>query len=75
MHCLIFILFIDQAKYDLEDEAKIHRVIRQNHPNLLGAMAILEFDKPRRVMKNKVEDIYGYVFMERAGMANLVFDL
>ena len=59
--------FFPQAKNDLEDEAKIHQTIRQNHPNLLGAMAIIKLATPRIVCDSQ-KPIHGYILMERGGM-------
>ena len=59
--------FFPQAKYVLEEEAKIHQTIRQNHPNLLGAMAIIKLDTPRSVCDSQ-KPIHGYILMERGGM-------
>jgi len=64
VHQLEADIVLKEAKYVLEEEAKIHQTIRQNHPNLLGAMAIIKLDTPRSVCDSQ-KPIHGYILMER----------
>eukprot|EP00795_Rhopilema_esculentum_P015587 gene15587-6856_t len=57
-------LAVKEVKKDPTKEAEIYRAIRQNHPNLLGAMAIIKFNCERTLsngMKSR-----GLILMERA---------
>ena len=63
--CQISIFF--QLRYDPTEEIRIYHAIRQNHPNLLSPMAVIQFRKPQ-IFSDRKRSIYGYLLMENAGM-------